>query len=293
LHLTTTFVAYGLGAAIGFVADRGGPRIKKDWPIYLRIQFLASAAAAGLFSAWGLTAPRQIVAPLIIAGTGFILLGASYVTRRAASGGQSALEAWAAYPNTAFWVLPIAEALTGSAGARIATLSNAAYSAPGAAAIHLLRRDAPHPQRRATFWIDQSSVLAVVVGLFLHLAGPAPEASKLVLMGSGPALAFVGAALFVGSVLHPHNDRDPDQPSGVARWAALTVVRVACLVPLALFTSSKDVAVVAMLCAFGPPAFNPSQLAVLYRYRSNVVYAAARWSWVLLPVGFAIAVAIR
>ena len=136
-------------------------------------------------------------------------------------------------------------------------------------------------------------MLAVVVGLFLHLAGPAPEASKLVLMGSGPALAFVGAALFVGSVLHPHNDRDPDQPSGVARWAALTVVRVACLVPLALFTSSKDVAVVAMLCAFGPPAFNPSQLAVLYRYRSNVVYAAARWSWVLLPVGFAIAVAIR
>jgi hypothetical protein len=53
------------------------------------------------------------------------------------------------------------------------------------------------------------------------------------------------------------------------------------------------VAVVCVLSAFGAPAFNPVQLAVLYGYRSSVVNAAARWGWVLVPLGLAMALALH
>ena len=52
-------------------------------------------------------------------------------------------------------------------------------------------------------------------------------------------------------------------------------------------------AVIAVLSALGPPAFNPPQQAVLYGYRSGVVMVAARWGWVFLPVGLALALVIR
>ena len=56
-------------------------------------------------------------------------------------------------------------------------------------------------------------LVAVAVGLLLHLSGPAPSASHWVLVMAGPLLAFVGAALYTGSVFHPHNasvDPAPD-----------------------------------------------------------------------------------
>jgi hypothetical protein len=57
-----------------------------------------------------------------------------------------------------------------------------------------------------------------------------------------------------------------------------------------VITRSRDVAVVAVLSALGAPAFNPVQLAVLYRYRTATVNAAARWGWLTLPVGLVVAV---
>ena len=69
----------------------------------------------------------------------------------------------AAFPNGTFWVLPIAGALIGPAGTAIAALTNAVYAIPNALCIHLMRRDAPIPQRRSTSWLDQSMVLAVVL----------------------------------------------------------------------------------------------------------------------------------
>ena len=288
-----TFIAYLLGALMGLAVDRGGPRLKRDWPIYLRAQLLATAACLGLFSAWRLTAPHQIVAPLVIAGVGWALLGAAYLGRRGRSGGKAALECWAAYPNGAFWVLPMAGALVGPAASVITALSNALYAAPNAACIHLMRRDAPVRQRRSTSWIDQSAVLGVAGGLMLHLSGPAPAASHWVLVIAGPLLAFVGAALFTGSVLHPHNATVLRARSDVKRWMALSAVRVAYLVPVAVLSHSKAVAVIAVLSALGAPAFNPAQQAVLYGYRSGVVNAAARWGWALLPLGLGVAVVIR
>jgi hypothetical protein len=293
LSLAITFGAYLIGAFMGLAAHRGGPRLRQGWPVYLRLQLVATAALLGLFSAWRLTAPHQIVAPILIAGVGGLLLGVAHLSRRRQSSGLAELEGWAAFPNGTFWVLPIAGALIGPTGTAIAALTNAVYAAPNAVCIHLMRRDAPIRQRRSTGWLDQSMILAVLIGLALHASGPAPAASKWILTVSGPVLAFVGAGLYTGSVLHPHNASVGRSGSEYRRWLLLCGVRVAYLGLIAIFTGSTAVAVIAVLSALGPPAFNPPQQAVLYGYRSGVVMVAARWGWVFLPFGLALALVIR
>ncbi len=288
-----TLVAYATGAALGLLADRGGPRLRRDWPVYLRLQFVATAALLGLVAAWRLSDPLQAVPSIAITGVSFAVVTAALLTRGRHSVGLAFLDAWSAYPNGAFWVLPFAGALVGTSASAVAAISNALYAVPNAASIHFMRRDAPHPQRVATSWVDQSALGALVVGLFLHLAGPAPGWSHWVLVVSGPLLAFVGAALFTGSVLHPHNVGTGRSAAGVRRWLFLSAIRVAWLLPIAVITRSRAVAVVAVLSALGAPAFNPVQLAVLYRYRTSTVNVAARWGWVLLPVGLAVTTAFR
>ena len=259
MSLTLTFCAYALGALIGLVVHRGGPRLRKGWPVYLRIQLVATAALLGLFSAWRLTAPRQIVAPIVIAAVGGVLLGAAYLVRGQHSTGLSQLEGWAGFPNSTFWVLPIGGALVGPPASVIAALTNAVYAVPNAVCVHLMRRDAPLPQRHSTSWLDQSMLVAVAIGLLLHLAGPAPAASHWVLVVAGPLLAFVGAALYTGSVFHPHNASVRRTAAEARRLALLTGIRVAYLGVIAVVTNSTAVAVIAVLSAFGPPAFNPPQ----------------------------------
>ena len=205
LSLAFTFSAYAIGALTGLAVHRGGPRLRKGWPIYLRAQLVATAALLGLFSAWRLTAPHQIVAPIVLAGVGGVLLVAARLIRGPRSTGLAELEGWAAFPNSTFWVLPIAGAVVGPAASAITALTNAVYAVPNAVCIHLMRRDAPIPQRHSTSWLDQSMLVAVGLGLALHLTGPAPAASHWVLVVAGPLLAFVGAALYTGSVFHPHN----------------------------------------------------------------------------------------
>ena len=92
--------------------------------------------------------------------------------------GQSSLEAWAVSPNASFWVVPTAAAFAGSAGTMIAVLANVITTAWNAVAVHLMRRDAPFRQRRSTTWVDQSPVLASLVGLLLHLVGPGPGVDR-------------------------------------------------------------------------------------------------------------------
>jgi hypothetical protein len=287
-----TFAAYAIGAAVGFGVDRGGPRLRRDWPVYLRLQLIATASLLTLFSAWQLSAPSQIVAPLLISANAIAVTVAALATKRDRSAGLSSLEAWSASPNGAFWVLPVAGAFAGTSASMITALSNAAYAAPVAVWIHLLRRDAPVRQRMATTWVDQSALLALALGLGLHLVGPAPAASHVILRISGPILAFVGAAMFTGSILHPQNVATIRTRRDLGRWLGLSTVRVVWLVPIAVLTHSTAVAVVSVLSAFGAPAFNPPQLAVLYGYRSGVVNIAVRWGWTLLPVGAIIAAII-
>jgi hypothetical protein len=288
-----TVAAYALGALTGMAADRGGPRVRRDWPIYLRVQLAATAGLVTVFSAWRLQAPSQIVAPVLIAVVGWILLFAAMVTRHRRSGGEAALECWAAYPNGAFWVLPVAGALVGPTGSMVTALSNAVYALPNAACIHLMRRDAPIRQRRSTSWVDQSALVALGLGLALHLAGPAPTLARWVLDAAGPVFAFVGAALFVGSVLHPHNVAVGRGTDGIRRWLSLSVVRVLWLGCVVALYRTRTVDVVATLSALGAPAFSPPQLAVLYGYRSGAVNASARWGWLLLPVGLVFAFLLR
>jgi hypothetical protein len=289
--MLVTLVAYAAGAALGLAADRGGPRVRRDWPIYLRLQFVATSALLGLVAAWRLTNPLQAVPSVAITGVSLAIVVAALLTRAGQPVGQAFLDAWSAYPNGAFWVLPFAGALVGTGASAVAAISNALYAVPNAASIHFMRRDAPHHQRVATSWVDQSALAALAIGLLLHLAGPAPAGSRWVLVVSGPLLAFVGAALFTGSVLHPHNVGTGRTAAGLRRWLFLSAVRVAWLLPIAVITRSRAVAVVAVLSALGAPAFNPVQLAVLYRYRTTTVNVAARWGWVLLPVGLVAAVA--
>jgi hypothetical protein len=199
-------------------------------------------------------------------------------------------------PNASFWVVPTAAAFAGSAGTQIAVLANVITTAWNAVAVHLMRRDAPFPQRRSTTWVDQSPVLASLVGLLLHAVGPAPAWTADVLTLAGPLLAFSGAALFTGSVIHPHNLAVPRTVHAVRRWAWLTVVRVAyyaLVATVAWFAGSNALAVVAVLTALSAPSFQPIQLSVLYGYRSEVVVAAVRWGWILAPLGLGAAALVR
>jgi hypothetical protein len=175
----------------------------------------------------------------------------------------------------------------------VTALANSVYAAPNAACIHLMRRDAPIRQRRSTLWIDQSALGALGLGLALHIVGPAPAMSRWILDASGPIMAFVGAALFAGSVLHPHNLAVVRGSDDVRRWLSLVAVRIVCLIPIIVLSHSPSIQVVAVLTALGAPAFNPPQLAVLYGYHSGVVHASVRWGWLFLPVGFVIALMLR
>jgi predicted permease len=266
------------------------------WPVVLRAQILVTSATLSLVAAWRLTSAGQLVGPLALAGGMWVLLGAAQVTRGRRSPGEGALEAWAVSPNSGFWTVPAATAFAGSTGTMIAVLANVITSVWGGVCVHLMRRDAPLRQRRATSWVDQSPILASVVGLVLHAVGPAPGWTADALTLAGPTLAFSGAALFTGSILHPHNIGVPRSEHAIRRWAWLTVIRVAyflVVTVVAASTGSTALAVVAVLSALSAPSFQPIQLAVLYRYKSEVVVAAVRWGWLLAPVGLGAAAIVR
>jgi predicted permease len=291
-----SLVCFIVGGLLGWGAAQGGARVQRVWPVVLRVQILVTSATLSLVAAWRLTSAGQLVGPLALAAGLWLMLGAALATRGRRSAGEGALEAWAVSPNSGFWVVPAAAAFAGPTGTMIAVLANVITTVWGAVAVHLMRSDAPVRQRRATSWVDQSPVLASLVGLLLHVVGSAPSWTAEVLVLAGPLLAFSGAALFTGSVIHPHNLAVPRSPHAIRRWTWLTVVRVSYYVVVAvvaLLASSTPLAVVAILSGLSAPSFQPIQLAVLYGYRSEVVVAAVRWGWLLAPVGLAMAEVIR
>jgi hypothetical protein len=291
-----SLVCFVAGGLLGWAAAQGGERVQRVWPVVLRAQILVTSATLSLVAAWRLTSAGQLIGPLALSAGLWLLLGATEATRGRRSAGQGSLEAWAISPNSSFWVVPTAAAFAGSAGTMIAVLANVITTAWGAACVHLMRQDAPVRQRRSTSWVDQSPVLGSVVGLGLHAVGSAPSWTADVLTVAGPLLAFSGAALFTGSVIHPHNVGVPRTEHAVRRWAWLTVVRVAYYFLVAIAAGlggSTALAVVAVLSALSAPSFQPVQLAVLYGYRSEVVVAAVRWGWLLAPFGLVLAALIR
>jgi predicted permease len=291
-----SLVCFLVGGLLGWGAAQGGTRVQRVWPVVLRVQILATSATLSFAAAWRLTSIGELLGPLALAAGMWLMLGAALVTRGRRSRGEGALEAWAVSPNSGFWVVPAATAFAGSTGTMIAVLANVITTAWGAACVHLMRRDAPIRQRRSTTWVDQSPILASLVGLALHVIGPAPGWTADVLTLAGPLLAFSGAALFTGSVIHPHNLAVPRSAHALRRWTWLTAVRVGYYVVVTLvaaLASSTPLTVVAVLSALSAPSFQPVQLAVLYGYRSEVVVAAVRWGWLLVPFGLGLAALVR
>src|SRR5271157_2454160 len=222
-----SLVCFMVGGLVGWGAAQGGARVQRVWPVVLRVQILVTSTTLSLVAAWRLTSAGQLVGPVALAAGLWLMLGAALATRGRRSAGEGSLEAWAVSPNSGFWVVPAATAFAGSTGTMIAVLANVLTTAWTAVAVHLMRRDAPLRQRRATSWVDQSPTLASLVGLLLHVVGPAPSWTAEVLVLAGPLLAFSGAALFTGSVIHPHNLTVTRSVHAVRRWTWLTVVRVA------------------------------------------------------------------
>jgi predicted permease len=291
-----SLVCFLVGGLLGWGAAHGGVQVRRIWPVVLRVQILVTSATLSFAAAWRLTSVRELIGPLALAAGLWLMLGASQLTRGPRSAGDGALEAWAVSPNSGFWVVPAAATFSGSTGAMIAVLANVITSAWGAACVHLMRRDAPIRQRRSTTWVDQSPILASLLGLLLHLVGSAPGWTANVLTLAGPLLAFSGAALFTGSVIHPHNLAVPHTEHALRRWTWLTALRVAYYLVVAAvagIASSTPLAVVAVLSGLSAPSFQPIQLAVLYGYRSEVVVAAVRWGWLLAPLGLGIAAVVR
>jgi hypothetical protein len=291
--IVLNFLCFVVGGMVGWSASRGGARVKQAWPLLLRMQVLATAALLSLAAAWRLTTPGELIAPLVLAGGLWVVFVVAVLTRENHLSGAGALEAWAVSPNTGFWVVPMAAALVGTPAVMIAVLANLFGTVISAVCVHLMRRDAPIRQRRSTSWVDQSPLLASVIGLLLHSVRSAPSFTQVALTLAGPLLAFSGAALFAASVIHPHNMAVDRTSHSLQRWAWLTVLRVAYFLPIALFASSIPLAVVAAVSALGAPAFSPIQQALLYGYRSTVVNAAVRWGWLLAPLGLGLAVLLR
>ena len=295
MSLAITFGAYAFGAVLGLLVHRGGPRLRRGWPVYLRIQLVATAGLLGLFSAWRLTAPRQIVAPIVMAVAGGALLLLSFLVRGARSTGLSQLEGWTAFPNSTFWVLPIGGALVGSVGQRASPPSPTRPTpSPPRSASTCYAGMHPFPQRHSTSWLDQSMLVAVAVG-----PAPPPERAGAggVALGTGGGRSPAG--LRGGRPLHRLGLPSPQLVGGPHQGRGSSVAPLhrasgwSILGGVALVTGSTAVAVIAVLSAFGPPAFNPPQQAVLYGYRSGLVMIAARWGWLFLPVGLALALVIR
>ena len=291
-----SLICFVAGGILGWVSARSGPAVQRVWPVVLRIQILATSTTLSLVAVWRLTSIGELLGPLSLAAGLWVMFLCSQLTRGRRSAGEGALEAWAVSPNSGFWVVPAAAAFAGATGTQIAVLANVITTAWSAVCVHLMRRDAPIRQRRATTWVDQSPILASLAGLVLLAIAPAPAWSSDVLTLAGPLLAFSGAALFTGSVIHPHNVGVARTQHALRRWTWLSAVRVAyylALVGIAALTSSSSLAVVAVLSGLSAPSFQPVQLAVLYGYRSEVVMSAVRWGWVLAPVGLGLAALIR
>jgi predicted permease len=255
----------------------------------VRVQLLAAAVALSITSVWRLQGVAELLWPLFVAlSFATLLLVALWTTRGPRRPGRAALQTWSATANTGYFVVPVAAALAGPAGVVLAVVTDRVCSPVWATYIALMRHSAPIPQRRRTGLIDQSPLLAVGVGLLLRLTGPPPDWTADVTLWLAPLMAALGAAMYVGSVLHPTQRIDP--APGVRRWVALAAVRAALLLPLAALAPTRPLMLVCLLCGLSIPAFGPAQMSTVYGYAEPAVAAANRYGWLVGAAGLAAAV---
>lgn len=283
----TVLLAYLVGMGLGLAANRS-TALGQVWPVIVRVQILIAAIVLSIIAVWRIDSIQNVVWPFLMALVFVGMTIAAWFTNRAPNrASKTILNAWAAGPNTGFWAVPVAAALAGPAGALTGVLMDRIATPFFALWIWILRKEAPIKQRRRTSLIDQAPTLALLVGLALHLAGPAPEWTSTITNIAVPLMAAAGAAIFIGSVLHPTQRIDP-RP-GVARWLRMVVVRIALFAPIIWFAPSTPVRVVAVLLAFSIPAFAGPQVSVLYGYADAAMAAASRYGWFFGAAGLVFA----
>ena len=287
---TAVWIAYLVGAALGLAAARN-TWLGRVWPVIVRTQLLLAAIALSIAAVWRIDSLDSILWPVLMSIAIAALMGVAWLTYRGPDrGAHTALHAWAANANTGYWVIPIGAALGGPGGALAAVLMDRMAMPLYAWWVHLLRRSAPRPQTRRTSWIDQSGAIAVGVGLLLHLFGPAPAWTVTMTEIATPVLAASGAAVFVGSVLHP--SQRIDARPGMRRYIGLVILRVLLFLPIAWFAPSMELRVVAVLCALSIPAFIVPQLSALYGYADTVVAAANKLGWIFGAIGLVVVIVL-
>ena len=282
---------YLIGALAGYAASRGN-RIAAQWRRLIRVQLLCVSAVLSFLAAWRLPAAADLIWPAFVTIVAIALVGVAYLLTPKSSerAGRAVLRGWSAIPNPGFWVVPLAAAIAGPVGLIVAVFIDRVMIFFFGFFVWILRRQAPIKQQMRTSWIDQSPLIALLIGLVLNAFTQPPAWTGVALVWSVPLLAAIGAAMFVGSVLHP-SQQIPWRP-GFRVWLLLIAMRIALLVPLALLAPNAPIAAVLVLCAFSIPAFYPPQLSVLYGYADSVVAAASRLGWVFAPVGVLLALAI-
>lgn len=283
----TIIAAYAIGLLLGLAANRS-TSLGRVWPVIVRIQILVAAIALSIVAVWRIDSIQNVLWPFLMSLVFVGMTIASWLTNSAPDrASKTVLNAWAAGPNTGFWAVPVGAALAGPAGALTGVLMDRIATPFFAFWIWVLRRDAPIKQRRRTSLIDQAPTIALAIGLALHLVGPAPAWTSTITNIAVPLMAAAGAAIFIGSVLHPSQRIDPKP--GVVRWLRMVAVRIALFAPIIWFAPSTPIRVVAVLLALSIPAFAGPQVSVLYGYADAAMAAASRYAWFFGAAGLIIA----
>ena len=277
-------LGYAIGALAGWSFSRS-ERIAPAWRVIIRVQLVLVSIFVSLLAAWRLQGLADLVWPLIGGALVLVLMAAAWLVtpKGPERPGRAALRGWAVMPNGGYWVIPVATAIAGVPGAIFAVLIDRVNVLIAGGLTWALRRYAPVPQRARTSWIDQGPVIALLIGLALNYFSDAPDWTATALVWTAPVMAMTGAAVFVGSVLHP--SQRIAWRAGLRPWMFLVAVRIAVFLPLAFLAPGVAIPVGLLLFAFSIPAFFPPQVSILYGYADPVVSAAVRWGWIFAPVG--------
>jgi len=282
-----TLACYVLGVGVAFAITRRGT--PDWWRHFIRAQLLVAGSTLSVVAGWRFRAGTQLLEAIGIALACYVVTALAVVWRHEGherrSLGDCVLGAWSANANTAYWMTPMTTLLVGPAGTVISVLSDQLLMPLSVWWVSRLRRDAPIPQRARTSVFDYAGPVGFAAGLCLRAVHAPPTWTNDLLLIFGTFMAFIGAAMWAGSVRSVLARLDAPTPAGWRRYLVLSGARFAWFVVVAVVFWGTPAAPIALLGAFTVPTFFPANASVLYGYHSHVVGIASRWGWVLFPVG--------
>ena len=289
--IALTLGCYAVGAGFALFATRNGT--PSWWGRFIRAQFLVAGATLSVTAGWRFRIGEQLVEAVVIAAVLYLITAVAVITRaqggRRRSTGECVLEAWATNPNTGYWIIPIVTLLVGPAGTIVAVLVDQLLIPAFIWWVSRLRRDAPIQQQARTRVFDYAGPIGFGAGLLLAQFVAAPSWTSTVLRFFGIFMAFIGAAMWAGSVRHTLAKLDRPTAEGWRRFLLLTGVRVLVYLGIVAVFWGTPAAPIAFLAAFTVPTFFPANASVLYGYHCHVTGIASRWGWLLAPFGLLLA----